>query len=65
MIVIIDNYDSFTHNLYQYIRELTDVPVEVHRNDRLTVDELEAMKPLGGRHLPGPAGPRTRASASS
>ena len=34
MYVIIDNYDSFTHNLYQYLRELTDKPVEVFRNDR-------------------------------
>ncbi len=37
MYVIIDNYDSFTHNLYQYLRELTDVPVEV-------IDSLEPVR---------------------
>jgi len=57
MIVIVDNYDSFTHNLYQYLRELTDVPVEVFRNDRLTVDELAAMKPSGIVISPGPGRP--------
>jgi len=36
MIVLIDNYDSFTHNLYQYLRELTDEAVAVIRNDRTT-----------------------------
>ena len=53
MYVIIDNYDSFTHNLYQYLRELTDIPVEVFRNDRLTVDELAGDEAVGHRHLPG------------
>ncbi len=57
MYVIIDNYDSFTHNLYQYLRELTDIPVEVFRNDRLTVDELAAMKPAGIVISPGPGRP--------
>ena len=57
MFVIIDNYDSFTHNLYQYLRELTDTPVEVFRNDRLTVDELAAMKPSGIVISPGPGRP--------
>ena len=60
MIVIIDNYDSFTHNLYQYLRELTEVPVEVHRNDSLTVDELEAMKPSGVVISPGTGPARGR-----
>ena len=41
MIVIIDNYDSFTYNLYQYVSELYDDEVKVFRNDRITVDELE------------------------
>jgi anthranilate synthase/phosphoribosyltransferase len=57
MYVIIDNYDSFTHNLYQYLRELTDIPVDVYRNDRITVDELEAMKPSGIVISPGPGRP--------
>ncbi len=38
--VIIDNYDSFTHNLYQYMKELVDAEVVVLRNDRVTVDEI-------------------------
>ena len=57
MYAIIDNYDSFTHNLYQYVREMTDVPVEVYRNDRITVDELEKMKPTGVVISPGPGRP--------
>jgi anthranilate synthase/phosphoribosyltransferase len=55
--VIIDNYDSFTHNLYQYLRELTEAPVEVYRNDRITVDEVAAMKPAGIVISPGPGRP--------
>ncbi len=57
MYAIIDNYDSFTHNLYQYLRELTDAPVEVYRNDRITVDELAAMKLSGIIISPGPGRP--------
>ena len=49
MYVIIDNYDSFTHNLYQYLSELTEEKVEVFRNDRITVDEVAAM--IGARDL--------------
>jgi anthranilate synthase/aminodeoxychorismate synthase-like glutamine amidotransferase len=58
MIVIIDNYDSFTYNLVQRIGELeTGRGVEVHRNDALTVEQIEA---LGPSHLvisPGPGTP--------
>jgi anthranilate synthase/aminodeoxychorismate synthase-like glutamine amidotransferase len=53
---MLDNYDSFTYNLARYFREL-DVQVEVHRNDALTIDDIEAMAP---RHLvisPGPCTP--------
>jgi len=57
MYVIIDNYDSFTHNLYQYLSELTGGPVEVFRNDRITVDGLAAMKPAGIIISPGPGRP--------
>ena len=57
MYVIIDNYDSFTHNLYQYLRELTEAPVEVFRNDKITVDEIAAMKPAGIVISPGPGRP--------
>jgi len=55
--VIIDNYDSFTHNLYQYLCELTEEKVEVFRNDRITVDEIEAMAPTGIVISPGPGRP--------
>ncbi len=57
MYVIIDNYDSFTHNLYQYLCELTDQKVEVFRNDRITVDEIAAMEPRGIVISPGPGRP--------
>lgn len=42
MIVVIDNYDSFTYNLVQYVKELKSI-VEVFRNDAVTIQELQAM----------------------
>ena len=57
MYAIIDNYDSFTFNIYQYLRELTGEPVEVFRNDRVTVAELEAMPLKGLIVSPGPGRP--------
>ena len=44
MLLMIDNYDSFTYNLVQYFGEL-GAAVEVHRNDMITVDEIKAMQP--------------------
>ena len=44
MIVVIDNYDSFTYNLVQYLQEL-GAEVEVYRNDRITVEGVEARGP--------------------
>ena len=44
MLLLIDNYDSFTYNLYQYLSEL-GAQVEVRRNDAVTLDEIEAMQP--------------------
>ena len=44
MLLMIDNYDSFTYNLVQYLAELGE-EVEVHRNDRITVAEIEARQP--------------------
>jgi len=44
MVFVLDNYDSFTYNLVQYLGEL-GAEVEVHRNDELTVEEVEALKP--------------------
>jgi anthranilate synthase/phosphoribosyltransferase len=57
MFAIIDNYDSFTHNLYQYLCQLTDQPVTVFRNDKITVGELAAMNPEGLILSPGPGRP--------
>ena len=57
MYAIIDNYDSFTYNLYQYLCELTEEPVEVFRNDRITLEELSAMKPAAVVISPGPGRP--------
>ncbi len=56
MILVIDNYDSFTYNLVQYIGEL-GAEVTVKRNDRITVDEAAAMKPSGIVISPGPGTP--------
>ncbi len=57
MVLIIDNYDSFTHNLYQYVRELTADDVKVVRNDRITVDEIRLMTPERIIISPGPGRP--------
>lgn len=57
MILIIDNYDSFTHNLYQYIKELTPEEVRVERNDRITVDEIRRLAPSHIVISPGPGRP--------
>ena len=57
MLLLIDNYDSFTYNLYQYLAELGVSEIEVVRNDQLTVDELEAMSPERVVVSPGPSRP--------
>ena len=56
MILVIDNYDSFTYNLVQYLGELGEDPV-VKRNDAITVDEIESMAPMGIVISPGPGVP--------
>jgi len=56
MILMIDNYDSFTYNLVQYLEEI-GVPVEVVRNDVMTVAQLEALQPGALVISPGPGGP--------
>ena len=43
MYLIIDNYDSFTYNLYQYLTQIYSGPVTVVRNDRITTDEIERL----------------------
>ncbi|MCW5829625.1 MAG: aminodeoxychorismate/anthranilate synthase component II [Deltaproteobacteria bacterium] len=56
MILLIDNYDSFTYNLYQYLAEL-GAEVKVVRNDRITVEEIEKLAPKGIVVSPGPCTP--------
>ena len=56
MMLVIDNYDSFTFNLVQYLGELGEHP-EVHRNDRITLDEIASMQPDHILISPGPCTP--------
>ena len=56
-LLMIDNYDSFTYNLVQYLGEL-GAAVDVRRNDALTVDEVAALAPDGIVVSPGPCTPR-------
>ncbi|MCF8495937.1 MAG: aminodeoxychorismate/anthranilate synthase component II [Alphaproteobacteria bacterium] len=56
MIVLIDNYDSFTYNLVQYLGGLK-AQIAVHRNDKITVEEVLALKPAGIVISPGPGNP--------
>ena len=53
MIVLIDNYDSFTYNLYQLLGEYEE-DIVVVRNDQITIEQLEAMNPKGIVLSPGP-----------
>lgn len=56
MILLIDNYDSFTYNLYQYLL-LADTPVTVIRNDQMSIEDIAAMAPQGIVLSPGPGRP--------
>ena len=57
MILIIDNYDSFTYNLVQYLGEL-GANLVVHRNNKITLDQIEALAPEKIVISPGPCTPR-------
>ena len=57
MILVIDNYDSFTYNLVQYLGELKAV-VEVHRNDRISLEQIEKLHPQRILISPGPCSPK-------
>ena len=58
MILLIDNYDSFTYNLVQRLGELDpSLDLEVHRNDKITVEEIEARRPSHLIVSPGPCTP--------
>lgn len=56
MLLLIDNYDSFTYNLYQYLCEL-GAAVLVRRNDQVTIDEIERLRPDRIVISPGPGDP--------
>ena len=56
MILLIDNYDSFTYNLYQYIG-IFDHDIKVVRNDKITIDEIEKLNPDRIVLSPGPKNP--------
>jgi anthranilate synthase/aminodeoxychorismate synthase-like glutamine amidotransferase len=58
MILLIDNYDSFTYNLVQRLGEIDDqLEIEVHRNDQITTDEIAAKRPSHLIVSPGPCTP--------
>ena len=56
MILLIDNYDSFSYNLYQLIGSITQ-DIRVIRNDEMSVDEIEALNPSHIILSPGPGKP--------
>src|ERR1700722_3059400 len=59
MILLIDNYDSFTYNLVQRLGEIdSTLPMKVVRNDRITLDEIAAMQPTHIIISPGPCTPK-------
>jgi para-aminobenzoate synthetase component II len=57
MILVIDNYDSFTYNLVQYLGELK-ADLQVHRNDQISLERIEELKPERILVSPGPCSPR-------
>lgn len=57
MILLIDNYDSFSYNLYQLIGQVNR-DIEVYRNDKITEDEIKDLNPEAIILSPGPGRPR-------
>jgi anthranilate synthase/aminodeoxychorismate synthase-like glutamine amidotransferase len=57
MILVIDNYDSFTYNLVQYLGEL-GARLEIYRNDKITIDRIKKLKPEKILISPGPGKPQ-------
>src|SRR3974377_1921730 len=57
MLLVIDNYDSFTYNLVQYLGEM-QVDMQVHRNDQVSVEQIRALQPERILISPGPCSPR-------
>jgi len=57
MLLVIDNYDSFTYNLVQYLGEM-QVEMAIHRNDQISIEGIEALHPERILISPGPCSPR-------
>jgi para-aminobenzoate synthetase component II len=57
LILVIDNYDSFTNNLIQYIRQVTEEEIIVKRNDQITIEQIEELHPDYILLSPGPGNP--------
>lgn len=57
MLVMIDNYDSFTYNLVQFLGEIGVTEMKVFRNDKVTLEEIEALQPTHIVVSPGPCTP--------
>jgi len=57
MILVIDNYDSFTYNLVQYLGELNQ-DIQIYRNDKITVQEAQRLNPSHVVVSPGPCTPK-------
>ena len=57
MLLIIDNYDSFTYNLVQYLGEV-GATIQVHRNDKVSIDDIEQLAPEALLISPGPCTPK-------
>ncbi len=57
MLLLLDNYDSFTYNLYQYLSELGE-DIRVYRNDKITITEIERLQPARIVVSPGPSTPK-------
>ena len=57
MVLLIDNYDSFSYNLYQYIGKF-DSNIQVYKNDSLSIEEIKKMKPSHIILSPGPGRPK-------
>lgn len=57
MILVIDNYDSFTYNLVDYLGQLTQLPIRVFRNDKISISEILKLNPSCIVISPGPKAP--------
>jgi anthranilate synthase/aminodeoxychorismate synthase-like glutamine amidotransferase len=57
VVLVIDNYDSFTYNIVQYLGEM-QVEMQVHRNDQISIEQIRALKPERILISPGPCSPR-------